>query len=550
MAGEVTAREAVPVLATPGPWEGVLDERARSSLEPVLPAYLATRRWFGGKARTVRRVEILDAVPVPMRPRDARFALLRVAYGDGDPEIYALPLAFAAGAHADEVRRASPGHDVAALVAGGERGVLYAADREPGFARSLLEAIGRGARLEGAGGALVGWPTHAFEGLAGGADALEPAPMSAEQSNTSIRFGDRLVLKLFRRTEAGENPDLEIGAFLTDVAGFAHAPPVLGGLEYRPRSGEPVALAILQAFVPNEGDAWTFTLAAVGRSFVRAEAAADLVSAAAPPAGARLVDLARGGAPAAARDLAAGYLEAASLLGCRTAQLHRALASHPERAAFAPEPFSSGDRAELLASVRALLERTFGLLRVKRGELPAPTLRVADAVLAREGELDARVRWVAEHPLTAQRTRTHGDYHLGQVLRSRDDFVIIDFEGEPARPLAARRAKGSPLRDVAGMIRSFHYAAHQGLAARDGAAPTDVPWAAAWYAWTSAAYLGAYLAEARGAGFLPAAEAELAALLDLFLTEKAAYELGYELNNRPAWVALPLQGIAERLAAG
>jgi trehalose synthase-fused probable maltokinase len=548
--GTSATADAVPALVTPRAWEGVLDAATRAALEPALPRYLAGARWFGGKARDLRRVEIVDAVPVPMAPREAHLALLRVSYAEGHPEVYALPLAFASGAHADEVRAAGRA-EVAPLEAGGERGVLYAADRERGFARALVGAIAQGKSFAGAEGELAAWPTHAFARLGAGAADLEPAPMSAEQSNTSIRFGERLVLKLFRRTEPGPNPDLEVGAFLTDVAGFQHTPPVLGGIEYRPRRGEAVALAVLQAFVPNQGDAWSFTLGAVQRSLERLRRDPGRARAAAAPPGARLVELAVAEAPAAARDLAGGYLDSARLLGRRTAELHRALGSHPEHAAFAPEPFSSADRAALQASVSALVHGSLALLRQRRGAVPPAAAARADALLAREGDLLARVRSAAERPLTAQRLRTHGDYHLGQVLFTGRDFVIIDFEGEPARPLAARRAKTSPLRDVAGMVRSFHYAAHHGLAAagegaeRDGAA--EEAWARSFYAWSAAAYLGAYLDAARGARFLPSAPGELEALLDLFLVEKAAYELAYELNNRPAWVGLPLQGLAEEL---
>src|SRR6185369_7375070 len=347
------------LLSTPGSWEGVLDGAARASLEPALPRYLVGRRWFGGKARTIRRVEVLDSVPVPSPPRDARFALLRVSYVEGDPELYALPLAFASGARAAEVRRTLPGADVAGLVAAGEEGLLYAAEREEGFARALLDAIAGGRRFAGLEGALVAWRTGAFAALGGDLARLAPVPLSAEQSNTSIRFGDRAILKLFRRTEAGPNPDLEVGAFLTDVARFPHTPPVLGGLEYRPRRGEPTAVGILLAFVANEGDAWSFTLREVAASFERLAAAPGEVPA---PAGGVFGAAARP-APERVRALAGPYLDAAALLGRRTAELHLALASRPDVAAFAPEAFSEADRRELQGGVAALVARTFALLR-------------------------------------------------------------------------------------------------------------------------------------------------------------------------------------------
>ena len=542
MEPDSTADAGLAALTTPGPWQGLLDPRAAARLGPALARWLAGRRWFGGKARVVRGVAIRDAVAVPMGEREARLALLRVDYEEGRPDLYALPLAFASGPRAEAAR--ASGAALAALEAAGERGVLHAADGEPAFARALLDAVARGRSFPGGEGELVAWPTSAFAARARGAAALEPAPLAGEQSNTSIRFGDRLVLKLFRRTEPGPNPDLEIGAFLTEEARFPHVPPLLGGIEYRPRRGEAIAVAVLHAFVPNQGDAWAFTLRAVADALGRlgdpgpepGPPSALLARAAAPP-------------PPAALALLGPYAAAAALLGRRTAELHAALASARDRPAFAPEPFSDEDRAALAAAARSRVRAACALLAERRGSLADGARALADAVLAREAELDARVRAAAARPLRALRTRTHGDYHLGQVLWTGRDFVIIDFEGEPARPLAERRAKASPLRDVAGMLRSFHYAAHQGLAGSAAGDPAAAARAGegarAWCRWASAAFLRGWLEGSRGAAFVPPPE-ELEALLDLFLLEKAAYEVAYELNHRPAWVALPLQGLLER----
>jgi 1,4-alpha-glucan branching enzyme len=532
-------------LETPGTWESVLEGPARGELEATLPRYLAGQRWFGGKARRIARVELLDAVPAGDAGA-ARIALVRVQYEDVAPEVYALPLAFAAGPHAEELERASPGDVVARLDAGGTAGLLHAADRDAAFARAVLDAIARGRAVAGRAGELVAWPTRAFSGHAAELEGLAPVPLRGEQSNTSIRFGERAVLKLFRRTDAGPNPELELGAYLTDTARFPNAPPVLGGLEYRPRSGGPYALALLQGFVENEGDAWTFTLARLAELLARA---AERRPPELPAEG--LEELAARAPPAELAELARSSLDAAALLGRRTAELHLALAAHPELEAFRPEAFSPDDRRALHDEVRSVVDGGLALLRARRATLPAGTRVRADAVLGSVGVLDARLRRALARPLTGPRIRTHGDYHLGQVLWTGRDFVIIDFEGEPARPLAARRAKASPLRDVAGMIRSFHYAAHQGLATfaaapRDAAAAARAErWARAWYLWVAAAYLRAYVGAARAGEILPADPDEVRDVLDLHLVEKAVYELAYELNNRPDWVELPLQGIVD-----
>lgn len=254
-------------LSTAGPWYGVLRGPERARLEAALPRWLARQRWYGGKARRVEAVRIVDDVPVADAPEAPRIALLRVEYAGGAAEHYALPLAFARG-------EAGVAGDGALAELGGPRarGRLHAADRDPAFARAALEAIAAGRRLPGGAGELVGWPSSALgPAVPDPADpALEPAPLGTEQSNTSVRFGRRLVLKLFRRAEPGPNPELEVGAYLTEVARYAWTPPVMGGLEYRPRAGEPVALAVLQAYVANEGDAWRFMLGEVDAALARA----------------------------------------------------------------------------------------------------------------------------------------------------------------------------------------------------------------------------------------------------------------------------------------
>ncbi len=533
-------------LTTAGRWGSILEGPDARALEAKLPLFLAGRRWFGGKARRIRRVEIVDAVPLGAG-QAPRIVLLRVTYADGAPETYAVPLAFAAGARADEVRAGHPGAEVAILEADGTSGLLYTAERDPALARAVVDAVVHGRRHEGRAGEIVAWRTRAFERLPED-DDLSPAPLGREQSNTSIRIGKRMVLKLFRRTEAGPNPELEIGAYLTDVAGFRNVPPSLGALEYRPASGEPHAIALLQGFVPNHGDGWMRALQDIRAFLERAGPGA------APPAtSAHVVDLAAMQPPAEVREHAASSLDDAARLGRRTAELHLALAGHPEIEAFRPEPFGRGDARALHRGAAAIMADAFALLRRRRRTLAPSARESADQVLAAEDALLACIGGVLERPLASRRARTHGDLHLGQVLWTGDDFVIIDFEGEPARPLSERRAKGSPLRDVAGMIRSFQYAAHQGAAeaaARSGepaAEPRAEAWARVWQPWVSAAFLRAYLDTAREGGVVPEDPGELRTLLDLHLVEKAAYEIAYELNNRPEWVALPLRGMLDLL---
>jgi trehalose synthase-fused probable maltokinase len=533
-------------------WENVFQEGPRAGLESLLPDVLRARRWFGGKARTIRAVEILEAIPMARNTEGlkAYLALLKVTYLEGKSETYILPLTFAGGERAAQVQDQLPHAVVARLRVEGTQdgeGLLYDALWDKGFSLGLLEAIATHRNFTGGKGKIEASCTHALGRLLPSAAAAgEPAIMKAEQSNTSVVYGDRLILKLFRRPEEGINPDLEIGRFLTE-GGFSHIPPVAGAIEYRPVAGAPHSLAILQGFVANQGDAWGFTLDALDHYFAR------LPPGEVPtvPGGSLLVRSRSAVPPVVVQECIGPYLKAAALLGQRTAELHLALAREGSDPAFAPEPFTESDRHALAEGMLNLTEQTFRLLRPRLAEIPRETQDDARAVLAREGEIRSHVWRLREQPISAMRIRCHGDFHLGQVLRTGQDFIIIDFEGEPARPLAERRRKDSPLRDVAGMVRSFHYAAHAALVAKRARAREAVAswegWARLWYVWVAIAFLQAYFTVTARAPFLPATSDALEFLFRVFLLEKAVYELGYELNNRPDWVKIPLRGIRELL---
>jgi trehalose synthase-fused probable maltokinase len=391
--------------------------------------------------------------------------------------------------------------------------------------------------------------------------------LRGEQSNTSIVYGDRCILKLFRRPDVGRHPDFEIGRFLTERASFPHTPRVAGAIEYRD-GDETRTAAILSEFVPNEGDAWQYTLDTLGEYYERAATGGPVP---APPPGG-LIDAARAGAvsPEVASWIGP-YLDAARLLGRRTAELHLALAGGGDDPDFAPEPFTAMYQRSVYQSVRSTVRVGMQTLRRNMGGIAADARRMAEQVAASEEELLTRLRPLLGERMDTVRIRCHDDYHLGQVLSTGKDFVIIDFEGEPARPLAERRHKRPPLRDVAGMVRSFDYAALVGLAgqAARGLAPspdeqTRLRTAARlWARGVSTVFLAEYLEVARGSPAEPAGAARgskgpararaapivpsdptaAQVLLDTFLIEKAAYELTYELNNRPAWVWIPLLGI-------
>ena len=524
----------------------------RVTLPPLLARHLADQRWFGGKARQIRSAEITDLVPLGSTRFETFVLLVRVEYTTGPGEMYLLPLICAPEPTADSAATGLKVHSSA-------RGTdlhLRNALTDDEFLGSLLETIEQKAVVHGFEGEIRAAYTNVFHVLRGpSAGVLQPRPIKAEQSNSSIIFGDRLILKFFRRLEEGENPDLEIGRFLTEKKSFPHIPAVAGWLDYKGQDEREMCVGILQAFVPNVGDAWQFTLNALSCFWKEAKKYPQGDLGRVPqhdrPVATHLQNL-----PAPVLDCIHPYLDAVHLLGKRTAELHLALASEASDPVFAPEPYTAPFQQAFNETLHALTERNLALLERKLHEL-APELREqANDLIARKREIFERYDAALASPIRAMRTRIHGDYHLGQVLYTGSDFVIIDFEGEPARPIAERRVKRSPLQDVAGMLRSFHYAAFSfELAKLDamtaaGMKNDDVRmWAERWYACVADRFLSAYFLDVGGACFIPPDRHELSALLQLHLFEKAVYELGYELNNRPAWIAIPLAGISQLLAS-
>ena len=567
----------VPTVTVSGDWENLFKKEVRAALGELLIGYMRGCRWYGGKARQVQSVEIQDVIPTHHDTSVGYLVLIQVEYAEGEPETYLLPLTFASGKGAQRVMVESPHAAVARLklmggVEGAE-GVLYDALADNGFCNALLTAIARHRRFHTQdGGELVASPTGEFRNLRGPNDTpLESVPLRAEQSNTSVVFGDRLILKLFRRPGEGVNPELEIGRFLTEKVAFPHISPTAGALEYRPsRSSEPITVGILQKYVQAQGDAWHYTLDSLGRSFEWALAHPEVGALAVPQVS--LLDLMEEEVPRLARETIGPYLASVRLLGKRTAELHLALASEPTVPELAPEPFSDLHHLRSIhQSMRNLTGRVFGLLRQRLEDLPQEVREDAQEVLGMEEAILERFQLVLQQGVSGMRIRRHGDYHLGQVLYTGADFVIIDFEGEPYRPLGERRLKRSPLTDVAGMIRSFDYAAHAALSGQAPAVlrPEDMRvlerWARLWYAWVSATFLKEYLAVMKNerrvmgegpgvtsspylsAPLIPENREELKVLLDIYLLEKAVYEVGYELNNRPDWLKIPLQGIRRLL---
>jgi len=513
----------------------------QTQLPFVLPQFLPQQRWFGGKARQIHSVEIPDIVPLPAA--SSYVILARVNYASGPVETYALPLVRVSGEADASSLKIQPDTFF-------EQVTLKDALSNDQFLAHLLEAIAKSVSWPGNKGQIRAASTSALASLWQPAQGpLPPSLMNAEQSNSSVVYGKRLVLKIFRRMEPGLNPDLEIGSFLTEKSSFRNVPPLAGYLEYLDERGAASSLGMLQGFVANQGDAWQFSLKALANYYGQAPQSGSPRASEIPHA--PLVALCGQPLSDEARRRIGPYLDSAALLGRRTAELHRALASAQDDPDFAPQPFSEDERRAFAESAVQLLTANFELLRRLQHGIPDQTRLEGDRVRALDPIIRRRFQLLTQLKSTAMVTRIHGDYHLGQVLFTGSDFVIIDFEGEPARPLAERRRKRSPLQDVAGMLRSFHYAAYAPLLqpgnARGSSYEELGSWAQYWQKWVSAAFLKSYLRVSGNAIFLPKDREDLALLLDLYLLDKAVYELGYELNNRPSWVRIPLGGIAQLL---
>ena len=546
---------ALPAVTVNSSWDQVFLGLAGGELESCLPGFLQQSRWFGGKAREIKAVSLEQTVPVAGDALQAVIAFLRVEYGQGSGELYLLPLGYATGAEEARILEEHPAAVVLRLTIRekGEGGLLFDALVRPAFGEFLFRSIELQRQLKADGAQIISRSAPMLRHLRTSSGPLaEPRVLTVEQSNTSIAYGQQFILKVMRRLEGGINPELEIGLFLTEK-GFEHVPAVAGSLEYVPSRGEPATLAILELFIPNEGDAWSYTVSALGRYYDRIMARHHSVGPA-PAPGRSITELVDRPLPPEWLDMAGDSVESAHLLGRRTAELHVALASATEDPRFSPEPFSILYQRSLNRSMRNLTKTVYRTLRRKRRDVEEKAGAEALMVFDMEDDILELFQKILKTKLAGQRIRCHGDLHLGQVLYTGTDFVIIDFEGEPAQSIGERKIKHSPLKDVAGMLRSFNYAAYSVLfEQRDGGLicseeidvyrrGTDV-----WTACVSALFLRAYLAVAASGHFLPETMDQVQLLLDLYLLEKAIYELGYELNHRPDWIVIPLEGIRRLL---
>jgi len=531
---ELLARTGEPPTLAVERWDAVFSPALRAMLNPMLPAFLRARKWFRGRRRGIRATEIFDVIP--FAKSQSYLLILRVEYHEGDPELYTVPVMVTRGAERDEfvlARLHAPD---------GETGLLHGALRHARFQEEILGAILRRRRYPGEVGQLAATQSRQFRQFRGMDEGTLDATTfaSMDQDHTTVLYGDRFALKFLRRIEEGPHPEEEMAVFLNQ-AEYRAVAPFAGSLEYRNPAGEPATVALLYGYVKGAVDGWKYTLDHLGLFFEHA--------------------LAHGTAPAeaspeTAHELIGAYLEWTRDLAARTGEMHAALASRPDDPVFAPEPFTDFYRHGLYHGMLGRMRRALEQLQSRMPHLPDAVKRDAQAVLERQEALRQRYRFLRDQRLSAQRIRIHGDFHLAHVLYTGKDFVLIDFEGDPGRPLSERRIKRSPLEDVAGMIDSFYTASHGALygeapgmqhaEAGDGHAA----WARFWARTVSVTFLESYLLTPGVAELLPADPQQLRDLIRLYIMDLAMRKVMYELGHAPERARMPCRLVADMAVAG
>ena len=528
-------------------WDEIFRKDVIAKLEArIFPAYMMQLRWFGGKGRVIENMEIVHHAEIELPEYTAIFFLIQVSYQSGLPDIYQLPVSFAQQALAVKLQEACPKAIISRMTIDGTEGVLYDALFGTPLQETLVNMMADNREVKLRNSKLLFTSKSALKNHIQEDENVKPKVLSGEQSNTSLIYGNRFFMKIFRKVDRAINPDLEITKFLSENTDFKNIPAFIGAIEWKYEK-DSLVMAMMQEMVESSGDAWVNmldrlndfneTILVSNRSTIPSKTIGSLID-----------PVAYDSIPEELKELIdASTAEQAHLLGVRTGEMHLALASGVAFPDFKPEEYSLHYQRSLYAGLQSLVRGTFLSQTKNLQKLDDEVREQAQAVLAMKEDILEVLRRIYRRKIDVIKIRIHGDYHLGQVLFTGKDFVITDFEGEPARSYSERRLKRSPLRDVAGMIRSFHYAAYGSLVLDSHIRKEDfeklMPFVEQWYHYMSGFFMKAYLETVKGSAFIPNNREDLETLMTTFLLEKAIYELNYELNNRPGWVMIPLRGI-------
>jgi maltose alpha-D-glucosyltransferase / alpha-amylase len=501
-------------------WRQHLAERLRVQLESrVIPQFIATQRWYAGKGSPIISAKLSD-YGARESSLDRWLAAIFTVENENETNQYFIPLAIAVEDGEEERWKKLQPAAIARIRQQATVGVLADACLDENFCRVVVDAIGGSFDLATQTGQIRCTPTALYQELRGDpATQLTVTPGPGQSSNTTVRVGEQFFLKIYRKLQPGENPELEIGRYLTE-AQFPNIVPVVGAAEYQAQDGTIMTLAMLQAFVMNQGDGWDYTVNYLGR-FLQDR---QTIGAALP------------------EDAHGLYLALMKTLAIRTAEMHVALSRPTDNAAFTPEPITAKDLETWGAKAKAEAEKTFQQLTERLAQLPQDAAELAESLLKRRSLLLSRIDTCTQQVPKGVKTRRHGDYHLGQVLVRRNDFILVDFEGEPGRTLQERRLKHSPLTDVAGMLRSFSYAKRAAIQKATQPVRNQEQLLDKWEQETRQTFIAAYDDVASTHGLYASLE-EVKPLLQLFEIEKALYEVRYEIGNRPDWASIPLRSL-------
>jgi maltose alpha-D-glucosyltransferase / alpha-amylase len=531
------------LLKTEVSWEKLLDNynELRTLERKVLLPFIKKCRWFGGKAKTVSKLSLHKAIPVKVGGDTHFFVIIQVHYVQGLPELYFLPLAFLPSDSIMERVEYTVQSVVCRAEIQGRSGFIMDSSYDKLFRDFLFVGMGKEIKVRDDDGGTLQFNAGVFAKIDVNKE-IDSKILKADQSNTAIIFNDQYFFKFYRKLENEINPELEIVRFLSEHTTFRNSPRYAGSVEYHDHEGNIIVFGLLQERVENQGEAWTMSVDSVGRFYERVMAKAKAIK---PPKLINKASIKFDDAPEVIQDLIGrGFYERMVRLGIRTAEMHLALATNTSNTAFTPENFTANYQRSLYSSLRKLVKDRFGLLETTLPKLVPEVQEFAKKVLALEKDILECFSEVYQLKIKTSKIRIHGDYHLGQVLFTGKDFVIIDFEGEPGLSFSERRLKKSALKDVAGMMRSIHYAAFGKILLNENYRERDLEflegWAEQWQHYVSRFYLGAYM-ERMNMGTTLSTEDDV--LIRTFLLEKAIYELGYELNGRPDWTIIPLRGI-------
>lgn len=539
--------KVLPRLIVKASWENVLNGRMMGELEgKVLPNYLRGCSWFIGKSLTIQEISVTSNIPIPDKAPLVHLLIFEVKYSEGISEKYQLPISFASKDKAKELVEEFPQCVIANLRVDDEEGVLYDAYYDENFRQYLLSMFSQRRKIRGNWGELTALRSQKFWKLLSGKGAsLKSQIIKGEHGDTDINYENVFFLKMYRKLDEGENPDHEIIKFLSSQGKFPHTPPFAGVIQYLSQDGTPFILGVLEGYVPNQGSAWKYSFDAVGQYFERVLSKKEKT----PEIPQNLFpDLNFSEIPSLFQELISGaYLEMVSLLGKRTGELHLTLSQETEKPEFTPEPFSTLYQRAVYQSMRGLVRRVTLTLTRNLKKLPEKVQEEALEVISSENEVLNHMQKIFRKKISTMKIRIHGSYHLNHILYTGKDFVIVDFEGESTRPLSERRLKRSPLRDVAAILRSFEYVAFRALQQHASLRAEDIvlleSWIKPWCYYVNGVFLHSYINTVGKAPIVPMDKEDFQVLLKAFLLEKAFYELGYELENRPDWAIIPIKGI-------